>query len=544
MVRTQLYRNPLTIPPVLSSNFGELRSNHFHSGVDFKTQHTVNKPVLAIAGGYVSRISVSPGGYGLALYIDHPDTGHTSVYGHLNSFSPHIAQYVQEKQYELESFRVDLYPEAALFPVKRGEQVALSGNSGSSGGPHLHFEIRDRHTQEPLDVLEYLAPIPDSRQPDLRGIAIYPVQGRGMVNGSSAPLRIRRNNDQAGHPPAPDNTLTAWGRIGIGLEAYDRMNGQSNIYGVKHIRLFVDDEQIFSSTIRRFSFDETRMLNAWIDFKHWREQRSFYMKSFVEPGNRLPFFTTKNRGYIDITRERDYRFRFELEDHSGNRLTYSFTVKGVAGEIPQPSPCGYYMSWQFENSYMDPALSLTIPAGNLYHDICFTHAAVKSSSHFSDIHRIHDTPVPLHRGASLRIRVQHDTLMQKNNYGLVRLDKNGKECWVGGSYTLGAVTASIGELGGSYAVSSDSEPPVITPLQPEYWKSNRTIRIRLTDRKSGIASFRGEVNGRFVLFTHDVKSTVYTYRFDDARLPEGEPLELTFTATDGAGNSSLYKSVL
>ncbi|HHT34336.1 MAG TPA: M23 family metallopeptidase [Bacteroidales bacterium] len=540
----QTYRNPLTIPSALSGNFGELRSNHFHSGIDFKTQHSVNKPVVAIEDGYVSRISVSPGGYGLALYIDHPGTGHTSVYGHLNSFSDKIARYVVDKQYELERYQVNLHPEEGLLPVKRGEQIALSGNSGSSGGPHLHFEIRDRETEEPLDVLEFIGPIPDNREPDLRGIALYPFDGRGMVNGSSNPLRITLGKDKGGNPLPPVPSLTAWGRIGIGLKAYDRMNGQSNIYGVKHIRLYLDDEQIFASTIRRFSFNETRMLNALIDFAEWREHRSLYMKSFLEPGNRLPFFESTNRGYIEINEERAYRFRYELEDHYGNRLTYPFTVMGVPDRIPQPVPCGHFMSWQFENSYMDPDLSLIIPAGNLYHDICFTHGSRKSNSHYSDIHRLHDTPVPLHRQATLRIRVKSDTLQLKSNYGIVTLDKNGKENWLGGTYLHGGITAHIRELGGRYAVSSDTEAPVITPLQQENWKSRRTIRIRLTDNKSGIASFRGEINGRFVLFSHDSKSTLYSYRLDEARLPAEVPLELTFTATDGAGNSTLYRTVL
>ncbi len=541
---SQTYRNPLTIPPAISGNFGELRNNHFHSGLDFKTQHTANKPVVSIEDGYVSRISVSPGGYGLALYIDHPATGHTSVYGHLNSFSDKIARYVEEKQYELERFQVDLYPGEDLLPVKRGEQIALSGNSGSSGGPHLHFEIRDRRTEEPLDVLEYIAPIPDTQKPDLRGIAIYPAEGRGVVNGSNNPLRITLGKDKAGNPLPPGIALTAWGRIGIGLNAYDRMNGQSNIYGVKHIRLYLDDEQIFASTIRRFSFDETRMLNAFIDFADWRERRSFYMKSFLVPGNRLPFFQTKNSGYVEINEERDYRFRYELEDHYGNRLSYPFTVRGVQSKITQPSPCDHYMSWQFENNYMDPDLSLTIPAGNLYHDICFTHSSERSSSHYSNIHRLHHTPVPLHSSATLRIRLKSDTLREKNNYGIISLDNKGKESWLGGEYLYGGIKVNIRELGGRYAVAADSVAPAITPLQRENWKSRRIVRISLTDNKSGIASFRGEINGRFVLFTHDSKSTIYSYRFDEARLPVGEPLELTFTATDRAGNRSEFKTVL
>ena len=150
---SQTYSNPVNVPIALSANFGELRANHFHSGLDYKTQQVVNKPILSVADGYVSRISVSPGGYGLALYVTHQDTGHTTVYGHLNSFAENLAKYVKEQQYEKESFRVELYPEEGMFPVKQGQQIALSGNTGSSGGPHLHFEVRDTKTQDPIDPL-------------------------------------------------------------------------------------------------------------------------------------------------------------------------------------------------------------------------------------------------------------------------------------------------------------------------------------------------------------------------------------------------------
>ena len=153
---SQTYSLPVSIPPALSGGFGELRNNHFHSGIDFKTQQAVNKPILSIEDGYVSRISVAPGGYGLALYINHPSTGHTSVYAHLNSFSKEIADWVKAKQYEQEQFNVNLFPREGELPVKRGQQIALSGNTGSSGGPHLHFEIRDTKSEHPLDALEYL----------------------------------------------------------------------------------------------------------------------------------------------------------------------------------------------------------------------------------------------------------------------------------------------------------------------------------------------------------------------------------------------------
>ena len=173
---------PLRIPVSLSANFGELRNNHFHSGLDYRTQQSVNKPVYSIDDGFVSRINVSPGGYGLALYIDHPG-GQTSVYGHLNSYSKKIADYIKQKQYELESYRIDIELKPNEITVKKGEQIALSGNSGGSGGPHLHLEIRDTKTQDPLDVKNFLGKtMTDTQNPDIRGIAFYPQEGKGVIN--------------------------------------------------------------------------------------------------------------------------------------------------------------------------------------------------------------------------------------------------------------------------------------------------------------------------------------------------------------------------
>ncbi len=538
---SQQYRNPVTISPALSANFGELRNNHFHSGIDFKTQQVVDKPIVAIEDGYVSRISVSPGGYGLALYVDHPSTGHTSVYGHLNSFSKEIAEWVKEQQYLQERFSITLYPEPGMFPVKKGEQIALSGNTGGSGGPHLHFEIRDTHTEEPMDALEFLPAIPDTRKPDLQGIAFYPVTEKGVINGSSHPIRINIGKDKTGNPLPLPREIEAWGRIGVGVKAYDRMDGQNNIYGVKHIRLFVDDRQVFSSTVDRYSFADTRMLNTFVDFEDWRKRKSFFMKSFIEPGNRLPFYETENSGYIDINEERPYRFRYELEDHYGNRLTYHFTVQGKPRPIPERPECSHWMAWNLYNTYMDTGFQLQIPKGNLYDDICFSHSSTRSLNHYSNLHRVNDSPVPLHDRANIWIGMHTDTLQNKQNYGIVKVSDNGSESWVGGEYVRGGISVGIRELGDRYAISADTIAPVITPVEPTSWVSQKRIRIRLTDNKSGIASFRGEINGEYVLFTHDVKSSVYTYRFDDSRLTRGQEQVFTFTAVDGAGNSNEYQ---
>ncbi len=539
------YGEPLNIPPALSAGFGELRNNHFHSGIDFKTQQVVNKPVFAVADGYISRISVSPSGYGLALYIDHPEQGHTTVYGHLNSFSKHIAQYVEDKQYENESFRVNLYLESHEIPVAKGEQIALSGNSGSSGGPHLHFEVRDRETQGPLDPLQYVAQsIRDTQRPDLRGIAFYPIAGEGVVNNSNSPTRLNIGKSKAGNPLPLQKRITAWGKMGVGVKAYDKMNGQNNIYGVKHIRLFVDDSLVFSSTINEYRFEETRILNSFVDFEDWRNNKSFYMKSYVEPGNKLRIYNDNYDGYINVTEERTYPMKYELEDHHGNITTYNFAVQGTPTEIIANPFCKNHMAWQNYNRYVAYDFMLTIPEENLYNDFCFEHTSTAhtDNKYYSDIHEVNNKPIPLHNNGKMWIKIKSDTLPQRNNYGVVKINKdNRRDNWMGGTYKNGGVELTINELGDKYAISMDSIAPKIEALSPQTWKQNGRIRIKLSDDKSGIRTFRGTIDGQFVLFTHDSKSSIYTYTFNRERLGDLPIKNFQFVATDGVGNETVYE---
>lgn len=540
--QAQEYIAPVTIPQLLSANFGELRNNHFHSGLDYTTQGAVNKPIVAVADGYISRINVSPGGYGLALYIEHPATGQTSVYGHLNSFSRKISEYFVAKQYEAESYRLDISLEPNEITVKKGEQIALSGNTGSSGGPHLHFELRDTKSEEPLDVLEYISRgIRDNLNPDLRGIAVYPVEGQGIVNGSQKPLRMNIAKNKNGNYNAPPQTINAWGKIGLGVKAYDRMNGRNNIYGVKQVRLFVDEVMVYESIIRRFSFDKTRMLNTFIDFEDWRINRSFFMRSFIEPGNTLDFYKTINDGYINIVTEKPYRIRYELTDHHGNTTRYAFVINGKKQAITTSEKCANFMAWNLSNSYVESDISLTIPMGNLYNNICYRHSRTASDRYYSDIHRVHNSPVPLHRNGQLRIKLNCHADVDESKYGVVKIARNGSTSWQGGNYKEGYMELNINELGDRYAVDTDTEPPQILPQAPANWAARKRIVIALKDNKSGIAHFRGEINGEFVLFKHDMKSPNYTYTFDDTRLTKGKKQQLLFTATDGAGNRSEYR---
>lgn len=537
------YRSPLDIPISLSANFGELRPNHFHSGIDLKTAGAINKPVYSIADGYISRISVSPSGYGLAIYVTHPATGQTSVYGHLNKYESKVAEYVKTKQYEQESFSVDLKVEKDMLPVKKGDLIAYSGNSGSSAGPHVHFEIRNTESQKLVDpLLYYKDVIADTQPPRIKGIAVYPVTEKGAADFSRDPARWSVSElKNGGYVPVKD-TVEVWGIIGFGVSANDRMNGTANIYGVKKVRLFCDSVQIYSSDITEVDFSTTRMINSLIDYEYWVKKGSFYQKMFVEPGNRLQIYRTVNNGYIDIKDERIYSLRCELEDLYGNQTVYTFCVKGREQTIPQKKRCVQQMKWGQDNNFTDGRFSLSIPKNYLYDDLCFILKKEQSEKYLSDIFRVNDVHIPLHDYSEMTIPLRKDTVNNKSQYGVVRID-GSHESWIGGIYGNGVMKVNIRELGHSYAVSMDAEAPVITPVKPARWVRNAKINIKLSDNKSGIQSYKGTIDGNYVLFENDVKSSVYSYKFDTKRLKKGQNHKLIFTAVDKAGNTSSYEYV-
>lgn len=532
----QQLRKPMDIPVLLSGNFGELRSNHFHSGIDFKTQGVEGKPIHSVQDGYVSRISVSPWGYGNGLYITHPD-GTTTVYGHLQKFSQKITAYLKEKQYEQESFNVNLSLTPDELPVKEGELVALSGNTGSSGGPHLHFEVRDTETEEPMDPIEYYKDlIKDTQAPKIQGIMVYSMPGKGVVNGSRRKLELKPVTAKNGKQTL-NGKIEAWGEIGLAVKGYDYMDNTSNIYGIKDITLTADSQVIFHSNLDRFAFDESRYLNSFTDFEEWKEHRSFYIKSFVDPGNRLRFIESLNRGILTIDEPRTYHLTYQLADAFGNTTRLSIQIEGKEQPIPEVDMENTELfHWWSDNRFGAKGIRLTIPKGNLYDDLYFRYSVKEDSAALGATHILHNKPVAFHKSAKLSLRLQTDTLDNKLQYGIVRL-QNGRRSWTGGVYRNGWVDADIKETG-SYTLGQDLVPPTITPLNPATWVSKQAIALRLSDNLSGVQTYRGEIDGQYVLFEMNSKSVI-TYHFDKERLARGKHT-LKLVVTDACGNQSTY----
>ena len=535
-IAAQALLNPFDFPILLSGSFGELRSNHFHSGIDFKTQGAEGKAIHAVQGGYVARIAVSPWGYGHALYLAHPD-GTTTVYGHLQRFNARIAAYLKEQQYAQERFQVDLSLTPDQLPVEAGEVVAWSGNTGSSGGPHLHFEVRDTESEEVLDPLErYIDQVTDTRRPSIQGLLVVPMPGKGVVNGSARKLKPALVTAKNGKQQV-QGRIEAWGEIGLAVRANDYMDHTTNVYGVRVIRLSVDSTEIFHSDLDRFAFSETRYLNSLVDYEEWQTNHAFYMRSFVEPGNRLRFLEAEERGILRIDEPRTYQVLYTLADLAGNTTHLSFQIEGKPQAIPQPDTTGVeWFHWQSENRFGAKGIRLTIPRGNLYNDVPFRYSVERDSNALAAIHRLHDKPVALHQRARLSLFLQHDTLADKRQYGVVRLQK-GRATWIGGTYRKGWIDAEIRELG-DYTLRQDTQPPRITPLRPKQGGAARRLQFRLTDNLSGVERYRGEIDGHYALFEMDAKSVI-TYRFDPDRLARGKH-QLKLTVVDACGNEAVH----
>ena len=521
----QTLRSPFDFQLWLSANFGELRPNHFHNGLDIKTQGVVGKPIHCVADGYVSRVAVLHGGYGQVIYITHPD-GYTSVYGHVLSFMPKVQQYVRDYQYRNETFVCDLRPEPGAFPVKEGDIIAMSGNEGSSAGPHLHLELRRTDTQEYIDPMPFFKKyLKDTKPPVASLVGIYPLPGKGLVNGTSKKKLVEVG--------ALSHGCTAWGKIYTGISAKDYMDGTSNFYGVHSVTLYVDGKEVFHSLTDVVAPEENRMINAFTDYEELMRTRRLIMRSYISPGNRLRLLHAgADRGVVDINEERAYHFKYVLADHFGNTRTYQFTVQGCRQRIPPYVPKGNKMLyWNRNNLIQEPGMELFVPKGMVYDNVELQTAVIGDSAGISFDYVLNAGQTPIQDFCTLSIGVRHLPVADTTKYYIVQ--KVGKwKASVGGKYEHGWVKAKVRSLG-QFAVAVDTVPPRLTPLAQQTWRNTRNVRFKVWDSETGIAEYKVYIDGKFVLF--GLKKGILVIQ-DPERIRKGVPHRAEVVLTDNCGN--------
>ncbi|RPE13029.1 M23 family metallopeptidase [Chitinophaga lutea] len=527
------FRNPLNVPIELAGNFGELRPNHFHSGLDFKTQQRENLPVHAAADGYVSRIGVSHLGFGNVLYITHPN-GYTTVYAHLNRFYPLVEEYVTRKQYEQESWATDLVLPPGLFPVKKGDFVAWSGNTGGSAGPHLHFEIRDTKTEKPLNPMLFGFSIPDTRAPEIQRVVVY---DRNRSLYEQTPLVVPVKKTAAGYTATRPVITVATDKVGLGLSALDRQSNSMNPNGIYEAMLIRNGEVDCGFQLDNIGYDETRYLNAHIDYKMKKGGGPYVQLLFALPGNQLDIYKEMaGDGTIDLSDKQPHPVTLRVTDAYGNHSDVQLTLQ-QEGNPPAVPVCANTMYADSRNIFENNAVEFYLEEGTLYDEICFRYLEIPNATAYSNTYRLHTALVPVHAYFGLRIkptRAVPAELQQK----MVIVRKGLGESISAATYENGWFNGSFRDLGDFY-LTADTVRPKITPMGGLRSGINLSkagkMSFAMSDA-SGIKSYRAELDGQWLRFSR--RGNVLTYAFDEHCSAGNHTLKLT--VTDIANNETTY----
>lgn len=546
------YRYPLeeVATRLYSANFGEMRPDHFHSGVDIKTDGVTGKRVVAVADGYVSRASVSPWGYGRALYVTHPD-GTTSVYGHLSRFRDDVEKYVRSERLRTGRNRVDLHFPPDRFTVRQGEQIALSGNTGQSFGPHLHFELRDTPTQRTLNtVAAGILPVKDNIPPyivrihyvevdTLRGVPVHaPLRSYDAVKSGEGTYRLRH----AGPLPT--------GRRGYFiLEATDRKNGVSNTFGIYRISETVDSETVYEYRMEGFSFDRTLYCNAVSYYPLQTRSRNEVFRLALLDGNRPDFYRVmKDRALVRTLPGQRRTLRIEAEDDCGNRSSITFDIQGQEDENcfhPAVDPETPIVDRRRAFHYEEGDLRVEIPEGALYESIFYRQGrggkplrADSTLLILSPVYSVLDNDIPLHTPATLSVRAYVPTSLQPHTT-LATRSRKGKIVRLGGGYANGRVTARTRKLGEIFIVA-DTLPPTLKPrfAQGADLSQSGAARFDVSDNFSGIASFTATIDGKRALVDYSPVQGVVSISLDEVSHTGKRKHRLCMQVTDGCGNTA------
>ena len=530
------FRSPLDIQLVLSGTFAELRSNHFHSGLDMKTNGKQGLKVYTAAVGYVSRIKISRYGYGKALYITHPN-GYTSVYAHLQKFSPKIEAFVKSKQYENEQFEIELFPDPNALRIETDELVAFSGNTGGSSGPHLHFEIRDKNSR-PLNPMLFGFDIKDTTPPELYHLYAYPLSDDSHIEGLHEKKKMRLIKQPNGNYKA--EPIAAYGTIGFGIVANDRQDFASNKNGLSKIETFFNGKKSIEVDFKRFSFDETKHINRFIDYAHYRTKKQRIQKLFIEKNNPLSLFSyQEENGTLRISDSTNSAYTIKIRDFKNNKTTVQIPITGIFqdGSKNDSIPLHYtYVNASESKVLEDQSYRVEIPAFALYDDI---HLDFKVKY---DTLTIHDSSVPLKKSMTITFDAIRFASSDLAHLYIGRLSPYGKLYYTS-TKRKGNTLIARTKYFGRYTLGRDDEGPKITPIKfknGSWLTKYRYLKVKISDDISGIKNFRATVNGKWILMEYDPKTNTLTHDFNDNVIKDIKN-NLKLIVTDNVGNSSKFE---
>lgn len=533
------YGQPLDIPIYLSATFGEIRPNHIHAGLDIKTQGVEGKKVYAVADGYISRIGVSPYGYGNVLYITHND-GFTSVYAHLQRFSGPIAKYVKQYQYQHKKFTSQIYPDKDKFPVKKGDLIAYSGNSGGSGGPHLHFEIRHTASEKPVNPMYFGYKIDDNVRPLIQGVSVYPLGEESTLEGGIKPMYFSVAGGEKGKYSLKDRSVVHGnGEIAFGICTYDQVGTSTNKNGPYLYELYLDDELAFQVEADSFSYSEPRYVNSLLDYRHYKQKRSSYVRTETDPFNKLQMIEKRN-GTVVVEEGDTVNVCFKISDFVGNTSRINFKLVGtrpVAVERPQRRRSEYFVkadgSMNSEITIED--FSISMEKGTLFRDEWVQTGQRDEKGCCSCIYRFGDDGMTTFKSFTVSLRPNEEWADHPRKY-IAYIDSKGKVSSLGGKMKNGCMVVETRSMG-EYTIKIDSVAPSVKSSNfkdGQSVSSLKSLRFKISDDMTGIENYDIYLDDVWVLGQYDAKNALLYYEFDE-KIKKGTN-KVKVVVTDGVGN--------
>ena len=535
----ETFQSPLGIPLDLSGYFGELRSNHFHSGLDFKTSGKEGLPVYAAADGYISRIKISTFGYGKAIYITHPN-GYTSVYGHLQKANGAIQDYIRKRHYQERSYEIEMYLYPTELPVKKGDIIAYSGNTGGSGGPHLHFEFRDTKSEQIINPMHFgfKKIIKDERKPVIQGVVAYPIDST-IVNNSQKPINISFSKQADGSYLSVK--VKTNGKVAFGINAYDFCTNGYNKNGLYKVKAYLNGVLQYQYGFDSFAFDESRYINNFIDYERFHEMGQRVQKLFQL--NEYPLSVVsgnKKDGIIKVQPNTNYNYKVELYDFHGNKVDLVIPIEFALQETKiaktvQKTP--YYIKAKTESIFEKNNVSVYVPENAFYNNFYMNFDVS------NDIVTLHDDSVPVHKNITLTFNdVVGLTEEQLSKTYIATLD--GYKLDYNKTYRKGNSFSVKTKSLGKYKLAQDTTPPRIYNVnfvEGKKLTDQKTISVSVTDLHSDIDTYNGYLNGKWILMEYDYKTKKLTHNLDDKIYVEGRN-DLKIVVTDNLQNSTTFES--
>ncbi len=526
------FASPVKIPLSLAGNFGECRPNHFHSGLDVRTNKVENIPIYAIGDGYVSRVKIEAGGFGNAIYITHAN-GFVSLYAHLNLFWPGLENHIRFNQYQQKSWKIDMTFLPHEFPVRKGQFIAFSGNTGSSQAPHLHMEIRDAKTDKPLNGLLFYN-MPDSKAPLLKKLAVYDAN-RSIYD--QVPKQFVCTKKGTSYVTATDTIIINSTNTAFGIVADDPMEGALGVLGVYEVNMYVDGNAYFGWQLDNIGYEETRYMNAQADFRVKKNGGPWIQLCYQQVGDQLNIykkFNTQN-GRVNLADGKAHAIKMIVKDVAGNASELKYWVRS---NVSSTYVRNYVLKANQVNKYDDGNIAFTMPKEMLYDDVPFSGAVKPCANPYSQLYQVHFSDVPLHTYFDVKLKPK--TTIPASLAGKVAVvrypygkdtDKKGKSAKLEGAW----VVANVRDFG-TYEIVIDQTVPSLTCNITNNGKlSTNKIVCTSKDETTSVEKFIGKIDGQWVRFVQ--KGNSFTYEVDEHCKAGKHQLEIN--SIDENGNTKV-----